>query len=173
MAATIKVRRGLKSSLPVLAEGELGYTTDTNETYIGDGSSNYKFISESDVVTSVSDPGSDSTIPSEQAVREALDAIEYTDSDVDAHLTGGTGIDYSTGTISINSTYDTYINDAYDDSVTGFSELEKGSLRITRRNSVDLDVELQSIGIKDCRDTDDFPDSDGTNSYMPAPSADI
>lgn len=36
---------------------------------------------------------------------EAQDApAEYTDSDVDAHLTGGTGIDYSTGTISIDST---------------------------------------------------------------------
>ena len=74
MAATIKVRRGLKSSLPVLAEGELGYTTDTNETYIGDGSSNYKFMSESDIVTSISDPGSDSVIPSEQAVVEYVDA---------------------------------------------------------------------------------------------------
>lgn len=133
MAQTIKIKRGLKSSLPVLLEGELGYTTDTNEVYISDGTNNYKFISENDIVTSISDPGSDSVIPSEQAVRESL----YTDSDVDTHLTGGTGISYSTGTItntdtgsdavtSHESTYNhtAYLTDITNESIGNLSDVD-------------------------------------------------
>jgi len=70
--AIIKVKRGTKASIPILEEGEIGFSTDTNETYIGDGSNNYKFLSENDIVTSISDLGSDAVIPSEQAVREAI-----------------------------------------------------------------------------------------------------
>jgi hypothetical protein len=33
--ATIKIKRGLKVNLPVLARGEMGYATDTNELFIG------------------------------------------------------------------------------------------------------------------------------------------
>lgn len=35
MAVKLKLRRGLKADLPLLAEGELGYCTDTNELFIG------------------------------------------------------------------------------------------------------------------------------------------
>lgn len=125
MTQTIKIKRGLKSSLPILLEGEFGYATDTNEVYIGDGANNHKFISENDIVTAISDPGSDSVIPSEQAVRESL----YTDSDVDTHLTGGTGIDYTTGTITntdtgsdaVTSHESTYNHTAYLTDITGES----------------------------------------------------
>lgn len=99
MSQTIRIKRGQKSSIPTLLEGEFGYTTDTVEVFIGDGSSNHKLLSEEDIVTSISDPGSDSVVPSEQAVREAL----YTDSDVDSYLSGENGIDYSSGVISLDA----------------------------------------------------------------------
>lgn len=35
MANIIKIKRGLKTNLPMLARGELGYATDTNELFIG------------------------------------------------------------------------------------------------------------------------------------------
>lgn len=43
MATTIQIRRGTKAALDgiSLLSGELGYTTDTNEVYVGDGTNNY------------------------------------------------------------------------------------------------------------------------------------
>ena len=35
MASTIKIKRGLRTNLPTLAVGELGYCTDTNEVFVG------------------------------------------------------------------------------------------------------------------------------------------
>jgi hypothetical protein len=35
MSNLIKIKRGLKVNLPVLQRGELGYSTDTNELFIG------------------------------------------------------------------------------------------------------------------------------------------
>ena len=40
MATTIKIKRGLKTNLPTLAVGELGYCTDTNELFIGTSEGN-------------------------------------------------------------------------------------------------------------------------------------
>jgi hypothetical protein len=37
MSQQIQVRRGLKSQLPTLSEGEIGYCTDTHEVFIGTG----------------------------------------------------------------------------------------------------------------------------------------
>ena len=42
MANQIQIRRGLVADLPILASGEFGFTTDTKDVYIGDGSSNTK-----------------------------------------------------------------------------------------------------------------------------------
>lgn len=42
MANTIKIRRGVSSSLPVLNNGELAFAADTKELFIGDGIKNYK-----------------------------------------------------------------------------------------------------------------------------------
>lgn len=41
MANTLKMRRGTKASLPTLEAGEVGYCTDTDETFIGDGVTNH------------------------------------------------------------------------------------------------------------------------------------
>lgn len=49
MSNTIKLRRGLKANLPTLAQGEPAFTTDTNELYVGNGTSNNKIIGESDL----------------------------------------------------------------------------------------------------------------------------
>jgi len=40
MANQLKIKRGTKASLPTLAAGELGFCTDTYETYVGTGSAN-------------------------------------------------------------------------------------------------------------------------------------
>lgn len=40
MANTIKIKRGLKSALPTLVVGEMGYCTDTNELFIGTSTGN-------------------------------------------------------------------------------------------------------------------------------------
>lgn len=38
--STIKIRRGPEATIPTLNAGELGYTTDTDKVYIGDGATN-------------------------------------------------------------------------------------------------------------------------------------
>ena len=38
----LKIRRGLKVNLPTLAEGELGFCTDTKEVFIGTSSGNVR-----------------------------------------------------------------------------------------------------------------------------------
>ena len=40
MPNTLKIKRGTKVSLPILAAGEPGWCTDTCELYIGDGATN-------------------------------------------------------------------------------------------------------------------------------------
>jgi hypothetical protein len=42
MANTIQVRRGPNASLPTLNAGELGFSTDTHQVYIGDGVNNHE-----------------------------------------------------------------------------------------------------------------------------------
>lgn len=46
---TIRVKRGPSSSIPSLQEGELGYTTDTNDLYIGTNNGNKKYAKQSDL----------------------------------------------------------------------------------------------------------------------------
>ncbi|MBT9164037.1 MAG: hypothetical protein DDT23_00026 [candidate division WS2 bacterium] len=42
MSIRIRVRRGPKARLPVLGAGEFGFTTDTKEVFIGDGTANHE-----------------------------------------------------------------------------------------------------------------------------------
>lgn len=44
MANTIQIKRGLYASLPTLAEGELGYSTDTHQVHVGDGAANHEVL---------------------------------------------------------------------------------------------------------------------------------
>jgi len=44
MANTIQVKRGAFASLPTLAAGELGFSTDTKQLHIGDGAANHEVI---------------------------------------------------------------------------------------------------------------------------------
>ena len=44
MANTLQIKRGLYASLPTLAAGEFGFSTDTKQVHIGDGSVNYELI---------------------------------------------------------------------------------------------------------------------------------
>lgn len=75
MANILQIKRGNKVNLPTLSAGEFGLATDTDELYIGNGASNIQLVTEDWVTTSVGDPGSDTSVPSEQAVREALDSL--------------------------------------------------------------------------------------------------
>lgn len=45
MASIIKLKRGNKINLPVLKNAELGYTLDTKELFVGNGTSNYNLSS--------------------------------------------------------------------------------------------------------------------------------
>jgi hypothetical protein len=44
MSNTIQVKRGAKASLPTLNAGEFGFSTDTHETFIGDGAANHQIL---------------------------------------------------------------------------------------------------------------------------------
>lgn len=47
MANTIQIRRGLNASVPVLADGEFGLSTDTLQLYVGNSSSNVEIATKS------------------------------------------------------------------------------------------------------------------------------
>lgn len=53
MANTIQLRRGAKTNLPTLNQAEVGYCTDTDEVYIGDGSTNHKLCLEKEVIAMI------------------------------------------------------------------------------------------------------------------------
>lgn len=53
MANTIQVKRGAKTNLPTLNQGEFGYCTDTDEVYIGNGSANIQIAQVGKVITSL------------------------------------------------------------------------------------------------------------------------
>lgn len=44
MTNTIQIRRGANASVPTLAAGELGFSTDTFQMYVGNGGTNYEFV---------------------------------------------------------------------------------------------------------------------------------
>jgi uncharacterized cupin superfamily protein len=44
MANTIQVKRGANASLPTLAAGEFGFSTDTKQVHIGDGTTNHEVL---------------------------------------------------------------------------------------------------------------------------------
>lgn len=75
MANTLQIRHGNKADLPTLSLGEFGFVSDMDEIFIGNGASNIQLLTEDWLTTSVGDPGSDTSVPSEQAVREALDSV--------------------------------------------------------------------------------------------------
>lgn len=54
MAKTIQMKRGAKSTMPILAQAEFGFVTDSNaeELYIGNGSKNIQ-IARQDYVDAV------------------------------------------------------------------------------------------------------------------------
>ncbi len=44
MTKTLQLKRGIKEDIPVLAEGEIGFVTDTKEVFVGDGSNNVPIL---------------------------------------------------------------------------------------------------------------------------------
>ncbi|NRY59840.1 hypothetical protein [Clostridium beijerinckii] len=49
MANKIQFRRGVKANLPILSVAEPAFTTDTNEFFVGNGTSNIKLAKQSDL----------------------------------------------------------------------------------------------------------------------------
>jgi len=52
MANTIKFRRGTKTNLPILNQGEPAYCTDTDEVFVGTGTENLQLYPQSFVILS-------------------------------------------------------------------------------------------------------------------------
>jgi hypothetical protein len=73
MPNKIQIKRGNIADIPILDSGEFGFTIDSEEVYIGTGSSNIRILTSDDI---------------------------YTNSNVDSHLSGSNGINYSEGVIS-------------------------------------------------------------------------
>lgn len=84
MANVLQIKRGQKSNLPVLSNGEPAFVTDENKVYIGDGSSNYAVTmdAEADVSTKgwVLDEddfasNSNTKVPTQQSVKAYADGL--------------------------------------------------------------------------------------------------
>ena len=54
MSKTLKIKRGNKASLPMLAEGELGLTLDEKKVYVGTGSENIALANDTDTTFPIS-----------------------------------------------------------------------------------------------------------------------
>lgn len=81
MANTIKIKRGAKASIPVLSDGELGYCTDTQEMYVGNGGVN-RYVGSSDVVrptgatmTGTLTLAADPSAPLQAATKQYVDTL--------------------------------------------------------------------------------------------------
>jgi len=107
MANTIKIRRGTKVNLPTLNQGELAYCTDTDEIYIGDGTSNhpvnvhfieYRILDKDTEHSTGTAVGGDFRVPQAMTV---LDVGAYCDT---APSGSGTTIDINENGTSILST---------------------------------------------------------------------
>ena len=55
----LQIRRGLKSNLPTLASGELGFCTDTKEVFVGDGTTNALVTGKEKLVVNITKTGSE------------------------------------------------------------------------------------------------------------------
>lgn len=47
----LQVRRGPEAQIPILAEGEPGFTTDSHKAFIGDGTANHQLAMQTDLNT--------------------------------------------------------------------------------------------------------------------------
>ncbi|MED3562227.1 fibronectin type III domain-containing protein [Bacillus xiapuensis] len=118
MARKVIIRRGLKDELPQLDIGELGYTIDSEELFIGSGSGNVLFAKKSELQTLIDDVHEikQSAVFTRLGVSEngllTIDGIEQ-------QLGGGNGDmalvvkDYFEGSTNITKTYT--------DNMVGFS----------------------------------------------------
>lgn len=97
MANLIQVKRGLKSNLPVLSEGEFAFTTDTNETFIGDGTTNYQLQSYNDFNANTILAADSANSPSPLTIEESTLVGRTSGGNIDA-LSGSTIMDMLSGT---------------------------------------------------------------------------
>ena len=132
MANTIQIKRGLQANLPAsLLSGELAFTTDQHEVYIGDGSTKYR-------------------IDFTGTERTKLSGIE-TSADVTDFTNVSAALAAASGSISVNSQKITSLADptASGDAVNkGYVDLMaagldfKGSCRLATTENVDLSSDL-------------------------------
>jgi hypothetical protein len=130
MSTTIKIKRGLKTNLPTLSEGELAYCTDTNELFIGTATGN-------------------------ELVNQDLDTDEYIVSGTFNDETGDlvlTRSDSQDITINLDGRYlQSYIDT--NDFVSS-ADFTSGTLTLTRTDSGTITVNLDGRYLQSFTETD-------------------
>jgi hypothetical protein len=130
MSTTIKIKRGLKTNLPTLSEGELAYCTDTNELFIG-------------------------TVSGNELVNQDLDTDEYIVSGNFDDNTGDlvlTRSDNQEITINLDGRYLQTFTDT-NDFVTS-ANFTNGTLTLTRTDSGTVTVSLDGRYLQSFTETD-------------------
>jgi hypothetical protein len=130
MSTTIKIKRGLKTNLPTLSEGELAYCTDTNELFIG-------------------------TVSGNELVNQDLDTDEYIVSGTFDDETGDlvlTRSDSQDITINLDGRYLQTFTDT-NDFVTS-ADFTNGTLTLTRTDTGTITVSLDGRYLQSFTETD-------------------
>lgn len=111
MANTIQVKRGAYASLPTLAAGEFGFCTDTFQTFIGNGGTNYEIVmhelfdAQSILSATANNTPAALTIAEQRMVGRitAGNVAALTGAQIMTILTGQSGADFSMNTHKITS----------------------------------------------------------------------
>jgi len=118
MANTIQVKRGVFASLPTLAAGEFGFSTDTKQVHIGDGAANHemvmhKLFDAQSLLAAVSDDTPVAVTIAEQRIvgrKTAGNIAALTGAEIMAILSGQSGADFAMNTHKITGVVDPTAN---------------------------------------------------------------
>lgn len=127
MSNTLQVRRGANASLPTLNAGELGFSTDTHQVYIGDGATNHELLTSAkiDDTSYTSDwNGVTTTAPSKNAIYDKMETKVARISSVDNEVarfnsTGGDIQGYSSNAPTISDAGNIQVPGGIDNAVIG------------------------------------------------------
>jgi len=114
MANTIQVKRGAFASLPTLAAGEFGFSTDTKQIHIGDGAANHEVLMHAlfdaqSLLAAVTDDTPVAVTVAEQRIvgrKTAGDIAALTGAEIMAILSGQAGADFAINTHKITGVVD-------------------------------------------------------------------
>jgi len=114
MANLVQVKRGAFASLPTLAAGEFGFSTDTKQVHIGDGAANHevvmhKLFDAQSLLAAVSDDTPVAVTVAEQRIvgrKTAGNIAALTGAEIMAILSGQAGADFALNTHKITGVVD-------------------------------------------------------------------